>query len=373
MKVQSPAILALLVVFAGGLIAQPQVPNGSSSSPASAGEKVIKGTPFSADTIDVTDMVMPNGQRERHELHGRYCRDSQGRTYGDLGFRSSGEVGMPPILINDPVAHTLITLDPVRKEAVISDSQPRPLKVKSTGIPPPPEPRQPRTVKVEDLGTQVMEGLTVKGTRTTKTYSLESEAVDPDNSFVMTTWYSDDLQIGISSEVDNGKRGSSQHKTVDIVRTEPDVSLFQIPPGYKVFDQREKLGANEEQQEKAPEINLQDLAWTDPSTGLMWTRMDNGINVNWKQADQYCGKMSVGGYSNWRLPTIDELNGIYDQKQNVGGYHIKGGIRLSNCCPWSSTLHDPEEAWLLHFMGGGRIYGRLDFTFRVLCVRSPGK
>src|SRR5215469_7306145 len=120
MKVPSAAILALLVVFAGGLIAQPQAPNGSSGGPVSAGEKVIKRAPFSADTIDVTDMVMRNGEHERHERRGRYCRDSQGRTYADFGFRSSGEVGMPPIVINDPVAHTLITLDPVRKEAVIS-------------------------------------------------------------------------------------------------------------------------------------------------------------------------------------------------------------------------------------------------------------
>jgi len=119
--------------------------------------------------------------------------------------------------------------------------------------------------------------------------------------------------------------------------------------------------------------SAQDLAWTDPATGLMWTRMDNGTNVNWKQAGQYCGKMTVGGHSDWRLPTIDELSGLYDPKQNVGGYNIKGGIRLSNCCPWSSTLHDPEQAYLIHFIGGGRIHGRLDFTFHALCVRSLGK
>ena len=280
---------------------------------------------------------------------------------------------MPPIIIVDPVAHTLTTPDPVRKEAGVSESPPHPLQLKSNGTPPPPEPRQPRTVKVEDLGTQVMESLTVKGTRTTKTYSPEGEPVSPDNVFVMTDWFSDELQIGISNEIDNGKRGFSQNKKVNIVRTEPDESLFQIPPGYKLFDRREKLTANAEKGNKTPQINLQDLTWNDPSTGLMWTRMDNGVNVNWKQANQHCEKMTVGGYSDWRLPTIDELSGLYDQKQNVGGYHIKGGIRLSNCCPWSSTLHDPEEAFLLHFMGGGRIYGRLDFTFRALCVRSLGK
>src|ERR1035438_5640857 len=163
MKPPSSAVLALLVVFARGVIAQPQAPNDSSSSPASIGNKVIKGAPFSADTIMLSDNVLPNGEHESHELHGRACRDSQGRTYLDLGFRSSGEEGMPPIIIVDPVAHTLTTPDPVRKEAGVSESPPHPLQLKSNGTPPPPEPRQPRTVKVEDLGTQVMESLTVKG------------------------------------------------------------------------------------------------------------------------------------------------------------------------------------------------------------------
>ena len=208
----SLAVLAVTVFFARGAMSQPQASYASPSSPASTGNKVIEGAPFCADTIMLSDDVLPNGAHRRHEVHGRYCRDSQGRTYGDLGFRSSGEVGMPPIMISDPVAHTQITLDPVRKEAGISDSPTHPLKLKSTGVPPPPEPRQPRTVKVEDLGTQVMEALTVRGTRTTKTYALEGETLNPDNIFVMTDWFCDELQIGTSNEIDNGKRGSWQSK-----------------------------------------------------------------------------------------------------------------------------------------------------------------
>ena len=122
MRPLNSAVLALLMVFSRSVTAQP--PNGSSGGPASIDNKVIKGAPFSADTIMLSDHVLPNGEHERHEVHGRVCRDSQGRTYSDLGFRSSGEVGMPPIIIVDPVAHTLITLDPVRKEAAISDSPP---------------------------------------------------------------------------------------------------------------------------------------------------------------------------------------------------------------------------------------------------------
>jgi Protein of unknown function (DUF1566) len=47
--------------------------------------------------------------------------------------------------------------------------------------------------------------------------------------------------------------------------------------------------------------------WTDPDTGLMWAKKDNGADVNWNQASNYCTKLQLAGYSDWRLPTIEEL------------------------------------------------------------------
>jgi len=118
----------------------------------------------------------------------------------------------------------------------------------------------------------------------------------------------------------------------------------------------------------------QDVIWRDPGTGLMWTKEDNGSRINWNEANQYCRDMKVKDYSDWRLPTIEELSWIFDKTQNVGGYHIKGGIHLSLCCEWSSSTGlDSNQRWLLHFMGGGRVSGRLDYTFPVLCVRNAAK
>ena len=133
--------------------------------------------------------------------------------------------------------------------------------------------------------------------------------------------------------------------------------------------------ARAQEREKAAETKSpQDLMWTDPSTGLMWTKEDNGIGVSWDQAKKYCSDMRVRGFSDWRLPTIDELSAIYDPTQNVDGYHIKGGIRLGLCCTWSSSTGlDSGQVWLLHFIGGGRVSGRRDYPFRVLCVRGLEK
>jgi hypothetical protein len=116
---------------------------------------------------------------------------------------------------------------------------------------------------------------------------------------------------------------------------------------------------------------LQDMVWTDPATGLMWTRQDNGSDVDWYQANDYCQNLSLGGYASWRQPTVDELVGIYDKTQNVGG-HIKGGIKLSTGWVWSSR--SSGKAWNFPFTAGKRYSCRFlalrDRELRrALCVR----
>lgn len=162
---------------------------------------------------------------------------------------------------------------------------------------------------------------------------------------------------------------------VNMVGTKSSSSLMQVTSAYEVFDSRKGLEAKGEHVNSMAEMSLpQDVTWTDPGTGLMWTKEDNGSRINWNAANQYCRDMKVQDYSDWRLPTIEELRGIFDKTQNVGGYHIKGGIHLSLCCEWSSSTGlDSNQRWLLHFIGGGRVSGRLDYTFPVLCVRNAAK
>ena len=107
----------------------------------------------------------------------------------------------------------------------------------------------------------------------------------------------------------------------------------------------------------------------------MWAGEDNGSDVNWNQAKGYCGNLHLGGYSNWRLATIDELAGNYDATQNVNDCHVKGGIKFHDSCwSWSSSVGlTSDEAWHFHFGYGGRDSNFLDVSIgsRVLCVRRP--
>ncbi|MGD0295236.1 MAG: DUF1566 domain-containing protein [Terracidiphilus sp.] len=103
--------------------------------------------------------------------------------------------------------------------------------------------------------------------------------------------------------------------------------------------------------------------WTDPATGLMWTRKDNGFALRWQPAVEYCRNLQLGGYSNWRLPKIDELKTIYNPNAGVAcganGYmscQIKGGIRLTSGVVWSSSGGDePQTMRGFIFRGQGEL------------------
>jgi hypothetical protein len=83
------------------------------------------------------------------------------------------------------------------------------------------------------------------------------------------------------------------------------------------------------------DASAQSLAWKDPATGLMWATDTNWeTGMNWSHASNYCSSLRVAKYSSWRLPTIGELEGIYDQSQNVYGRHIKGGIMFHYSNGW---------------------------------------
>ncbi len=49
---------------------------------------------------------------------------------------------------------------------------------------------------------------------------------------------------------------------------------------------------------------------TDTQTGLMWQQATAPNRMAWNDAIAWCNNLSLAGYSDWRLPDIDELRSL---------------------------------------------------------------
>jgi hypothetical protein len=112
--------------------------------------------------------------------------------------------------------------------------------------------------------------------------------------------------------------------------------------------------------------------WQDPATGKIWSAADNGSGVSWSQAARYCGELTLGGFHDWKLPSIDDLQEIVSPAANANGYRITGPVKLTGWAWSSSPGIERGEAWALDFGDGGRasvVAGDSGLN-RALCLRS---
>jgi hypothetical protein len=118
----------------------------------------------------------------------------------------------------------------------------------------------------------------------------------------------------------------------------------------------------------------------DTKTNMMWAAKDNGRNINWADAKSYCENYRGGGYSDWRMPTQDELAGLYDAGKSqhqeccpsIEIHVAMDMINLTCCCPWASETRGSEAA-VFRFSYGYRDWDPLsdeNIGYRALPVRS---
>jgi Protein of unknown function (DUF1566) len=177
-----------------------------------------------------------------------------------------------------------------------------------------------------------------------------------------------------------------------IVKWRPRVVLFLLSFAAMI------AGAQSPTEDRGPAQETQVRGyWVDPSTGLMWAGKDNGKDVSWKKAMKYCRDMRLAGYSDWRLASLGELEGIYDKDVNAPGlarlggpatgsaftWHVKGNLFLTGD-QWSSNQSIDDRGkpsgyvWYFDFNEGRSDDDPTGWPYpfvsrRVLCVRGSGK
>jgi Protein of unknown function (DUF1566) len=93
----------------------------------------------------------------------------------------------------------------------------------------------------------------------------------------------------------------------------------------------------------------------DISTGLMWQQATPANTMTWQQALAYCEGLSLGGYTDWRLPTKNELISLVDYSHyspTIDPDYFPG---TAASWYWSSTTYagSTYDAWFVHFDAGG--------------------
>ena len=258
---QLRCLTALALLMGGAAFAQPgrrgmgMPPGGPGDFAFVRGEfgmagKVVTGAPYSAQAVTQFTQTLADGNHIQRTTTASMARDSQGRTRTErslaaIGALAGSGTASKAVFINDPVAGTGYMLDATHKTArQMPANRHRPPPAQSASdqgaangaqsARASMRERAMANVTIDDLGTQVMDGLSVQGKRRTRTIPAAQAGSAKDIQVVTETWYSADLQMVVMSKTSDPRFGDSVYQLTNINRAEPDPSLFTVPADYQV-------------------------------------------------------------------------------------------------------------------------------------------
>jgi len=195
----------------------------------------VKGEPYSGQNTSQIVRTLANGTHltQPVQVSPMFYRDSMGRTRTDpvmmntLGPASTVQVSRP-YEINDPVAGYRYIIDDFhqivhRIAACKPARQDNPAWLNSAA---------------EDLGTQMMQGITVTGQRETTTFPPGTyQGNDQTVTRVRETWRSVQLNLEFLSKIISPEGETRTNTMTNFSAAEPNPALFQPPQDYRIIDE----------------------------------------------------------------------------------------------------------------------------------------
>jgi hypothetical protein len=241
---------------------------------------VVTGAPYSAIAVMEHTQTLSDGNQIIRKSASAYYRDSEGRIRTEQKLDYLGNwtaTGNAPqvIMIADPVAQQSYALDPVNRTGRVASYAAAPAAPKkpqeskegataATAKPPVkaapsrlaaeaqiiarnatdletqlkqltlPKALLDERTKQESLGKQVIEGVEVEGTRTTRTIPAGEIGNTRPIQIVDESWYSSELHLRIMIVHRDPRSGESTFRLTNINRGEPARTLFEVPPDYRL-------------------------------------------------------------------------------------------------------------------------------------------
>jgi hypothetical protein len=205
--------------------------------------KVVTGAPYSAVAVTENKQTLADGNVIDRQVQSNVYRDGQGRTR-----RETALTGVGPLAASGGARSMIMIHDPVSSTAYVLHTD---TKVAEQLALPPRRPKDAETLqnkfdahfqkdladgtlKKEDLGTQVINGITTKGVRYTRVIPAGQIGNAAAINIVNEQWYSADLQLVVKSVRTDPRMGQITYTLTNIQRSEPAASLFTVPSDYSV-------------------------------------------------------------------------------------------------------------------------------------------
>jgi hypothetical protein len=202
----------------------------------SDGAATVLGEPcsFLLDVQKTTPSA--DGTATMRHTEQRGWRDSQGRFRREV---TEVQEGQDPVfhvaVIIDPVKNTVTTLKMDQKTASVLHLQPKQLHPYVELDDKPMYAMPGVQIKIEKLKEKQIAGVAAVGRRVTRTRPPGSIGNDKTIVSVSDRWVSPELKIVLATSMDD-PRGQSRSDVTQLVRTEPDAALFQVPADYTVTE-----------------------------------------------------------------------------------------------------------------------------------------
>ena len=125
----------------------------------------------------------------------------------------------------------------------------------------------------------------------------------------------------------------------------------------------------------AAESTEQHVAVLLPDHGIMFTATNVAKDVPQSECEAACNACTVAGFSDWELPTIDQLQLLIDRTRHAPAIDTDYFRDIANDWYWSTTpaAWSASVAWFVDF-GNGFVFNghRGNFGF-ALAVRRSGQ